>query len=282
MTLSYLNTRILIDGKPIRQYVDDSGKHWVEARDGSIYEIEVKNNSANRVLAVISVDGLNVISGDQAILDPENGYIIDPHSSLKVSGWRTSLEEVKEFIFNFNKQESYSVKLGAGDRNLGVIGVAFYEEKARPVLIWPPVREEHHHHHHHHHGWWYYPYTDTGTWRGGDYTVTCSSTDSSSYTIDGSNLQSSDEPVNVYHSASVDNGPENVLRAQNIDFAAGTSKGDAVESIVTEVEFEAGNLIGTQELYYDSFDNLKKRGIIDVKKKEMPRPFKPSKFCKDI
>jgi len=264
MTLSYLNTRILIDGKPIKTYSDQQGRTWIEARDGSIYEVEIKNNSSNRVLAVISIDGLNVISGETAQLDPEDGYIIQPYSNLKVRGWRISNEEVKEFIFNFNKQESYSVKLGAGDANLGVIGVAFYEEKSRPILFWPPVNKHHHHHHHHHGGWYYSPnwYTTTSNtdWSNDNfYTV--------NMTYDNNELRSSSS----YH-----------VSTENVDFEAGTAMGDLVESSVEEAGFEAGSLVGTQEIYYDSFENLKKRGIINVEKAEMPKPFRQSKFCRDI
>ena len=125
---STTTTRILVNGKPVKIFTDPQGQSWVEAREGSIYEVEVKNNSYNRVLCVASIDGINVISGEEADLQPKDGYIINPYSSLKIKGWRISDDKVKEFLFTFNKDKSYAVKLGAGKANLGVIGIAIFDE----------------------------------------------------------------------------------------------------------------------------------------------------------
>ncbi len=100
-----LQTRILIyskDGvnlKPIKIYKDENGKNWVEAKNNTKFVIEVKNNLYRDILAVVSVDGLSVISGKQASLEHKNGYVISPYSNLKIKGWRTSLENVREFGF---------------------------------------------------------------------------------------------------------------------------------------------------------------------------------------
>lgn len=132
-------SRILIyakDGvnmKPIKMYCDEQGRNWVEARNNTKFVIEVKNNLYRNILAVVSVDGLSVISGAQASLDNKNGYVVSPYSNIKIKGWRTSLDSVREFVFTSNKKQSYSHKLGADESNIGVIGVAIFGEKYKPI-----------------------------------------------------------------------------------------------------------------------------------------------------
>ena len=54
------NVDILVNDKPIRKFPHD-GKLFVEARDGQEYSIRIKNNSHSRILAITSVDGLDVL-----------------------------------------------------------------------------------------------------------------------------------------------------------------------------------------------------------------------------
>lgn len=253
MTLSYLNTRIHANGKPIKHYNDEKGLTWIEARDGSTYEIELKNNSFNRVLAVISVDGINVINGKEAKAEPEDGYIINGHSSIKIKGWRISNDDVKEFVFNFDKNKSYAVKLGASKKNLGVIGVAFFEEQISWTTTYTntlnfPKWTEHQ--------------TGDIKWGTGD------NTGAPYYTVSNNTYSSSDSSASY------------VLRSQGFD--VGTAKGDVVHDSITESYFNNPIFIGFQEIYYDSYANLKKRGIVPEKTDGMPKPFKASRFCPDI
>jgi hypothetical protein len=66
-----------------------------------------------------------------------------------------------------------------------------------------------------------------------------------------------------------------------VDFQAGTAKGKEVDSKVTSTYFNPGRLLTEQTFYYDSYDNLKKRGII-TERKTMPQPFTNSKYCPDL
>jgi hypothetical protein len=257
-TLTNLQTRILVNGKPIKSYYGKS-QHWIEARDGTSYSIEVKNNSGNRVLAVISVDGMNVITGKEAEVEPEDGYVISPYSNLVVDGWRISDDEVKEFIFNFNKEESYAVKLGAGKNNLGVIGIAFYSEKQKTYWSGGVTFRS-----------TGFPGSSGDPWLHPSYT-TCDINDVNGHINDS---------VNIFNCSTTGLEPGIIQSSSCVDFAAGTGKGESVESYVHEVDFDVDKLIGIKSIYYDSFDNLKKRGIIVEDK--MPKPFKSKQFCPDI
>ncbi len=110
------------------------GERWVEGMPGHRYAIRLTNTSGQRVLAVLSVDGVNAVSGETA--SPEQaGYVLEPYQSTEVNGWRKSLEHVAAFEFA-SLQHSYAARTGRPD-NVGVIGVAVFTEKFVPPP--PPV-----------------------------------------------------------------------------------------------------------------------------------------------
>jgi hypothetical protein len=75
-----------------------TGERYVVGTPGHEYAIRIRNDSGQRVLAVTSVDGINVLSGETA--SPEqSGYVIDAGGSVQISGWRTSLERASAFYF---------------------------------------------------------------------------------------------------------------------------------------------------------------------------------------
>src|SRR5689334_17408407 len=65
------------------------GELWVEGRPGARYAIRVRNAQGLRLLAVTSVDGVNVVTGETAALD-QRGYVFEPWSSYDIAGWRKS------------------------------------------------------------------------------------------------------------------------------------------------------------------------------------------------
>src|SRR5580704_5418169 len=72
------------------------GEYWVAGTPGARYAIEIRNRAGGRLLAVTSVDGVNVISGDTAAWD-QTGYVFDPGQDYQISGWRKSNAEVADF-----------------------------------------------------------------------------------------------------------------------------------------------------------------------------------------
>ncbi len=117
---------ILVNGNSTAKYYKD-GKVFIEAKDGSEYEILIKNNSFNKILAVSSVDGLNVLSGEPSC-ENDGGYIINCYDSYRIKGFRYSDEKVGAFEFS-KKENSYaSSKSKEYSINCGVIGVRSYNE----------------------------------------------------------------------------------------------------------------------------------------------------------
>jgi hypothetical protein len=103
-----------------------NGRHYIAGKPGTEYAIRVRNRLGEDVLAVVSVDGVNVVSGETASYD-QGGYILGPHSSFDIKGWRKSLERVAAFYFS-RVEDSYAARTGRPDE-IGVIGVALFKRK---------------------------------------------------------------------------------------------------------------------------------------------------------
>lgn len=102
------------------------GRTYVVGRAGQRYTLFVRNDTGLRFEVVASVDGLDVIDGEPASL-AKRGYLVDPHSSLTIDGFRRSDSTVAAFRFGA-VGDSYAARTGSA-RNVGVIGVAFFAEK---------------------------------------------------------------------------------------------------------------------------------------------------------
>jgi hypothetical protein len=113
------------------------GEYWIAGRPGAKYAVRVRNDSAVRLLAVMSVDGVNVLSGATAGVD-QQGYVFSAGSGYEVTGWRKSQWEVAAFTFT-DAADSYAQRTGR-PANVGVIGVALFRERAppQPAAVTPP------------------------------------------------------------------------------------------------------------------------------------------------
>ena len=116
-------------GRVLPVYWHDGERH-VAGEPGREYEIRLRNRGECRVLAVTSVDGVNVITGRTAS-PAQSGYVLDPWGLVEVDGWRKSMEEVAAFYFTA-LPDSYAARTGRPD-NVGVIGVALFRERVRPM-----------------------------------------------------------------------------------------------------------------------------------------------------
>jgi hypothetical protein len=105
-----------------------AGKRYVVGKPGNEYAVRVRNNGTGRVLAVMSVDGVNVITGDTAA-PLQSGYVLSPYTSYDVAGWRKSMLNTAAFYFTA-LPDSYAARTGRPD-NVGVIGVALFRERTR-------------------------------------------------------------------------------------------------------------------------------------------------------
>jgi hypothetical protein len=115
------------------------GEYWVAGKPGATYSIAIRNRLGERLLAVASVDGVNVVSGATAAWD-QSGYVFGANQGYEITGWRKSDSEVAAFTFT-ESPNSYAERTGR-PANVGVIGVALFRERQPEPVYVPPVMEE--------------------------------------------------------------------------------------------------------------------------------------------
>lgn len=108
---------------------EHEGRLYVAGEPRHQYELRVRNSSADRLLAVTSVDGVNVVTGETAAQE-QSGYVLDARDSVRIEGWRKSLDEVATFYFT-RLADSYAARTGRPN-DVGVIGVALFREYQPP------------------------------------------------------------------------------------------------------------------------------------------------------
>ena len=112
------------------------GQAWVAGTPGHEYLVGIRNHAGNDLLAVASVDGVNVITGQTASAS-QDGYVIPSWDRMEIKGWRKSQGEVASFYFT-SLGDSYAARTDRPN-DVGVMGVALFE-RARPLPL-PPVAQ---------------------------------------------------------------------------------------------------------------------------------------------
>ncbi|PYQ04386.1 MAG: hypothetical protein DMF83_18610 [Acidobacteria bacterium] len=133
-----------VDGRtaPLYPAPDGSGRYYLEAWRGLRYAVRLANRTGERLGVLLTVDGLNAISGERSPAgsrSPGRMYVLYPWDDTVVQGWRTSLEDVRQFTF-VDEERSYATRSGKGGGRLGWIEVEIYRERrpvARPWPYWP-------------------------------------------------------------------------------------------------------------------------------------------------
>lgn len=139
---SLVGVSVEVEGRsaPLYSAVDGSGRFYVEARAGARYAIRLSSRTRERGAVLVSVDGLNVVSGERVydLARRPAGlagrlYVLDPWGETTIRGWRTNLEEVRRFTF-VDERSSYATRSGKSNSKMGWIEVAVFRER-RP-WVW--------------------------------------------------------------------------------------------------------------------------------------------------
>lgn len=120
------------DSGRILPHYPHRGEAWVPGEPGHRYAVRLRNLGAQRVLAVLSVDGVNAVTGQTADTR-QAGYVLEPWQVLEVEGWRKSMDAVAQFVF-VDPAHSYASRTGRAE-NVGVIGIAVFAEKPASAAI---------------------------------------------------------------------------------------------------------------------------------------------------
>lgn len=104
----------------------DAGNYYLQGRAGQAYSLTYRNNSDKIYEIVASVDGVDVLDGSPASRY-NSGYVLNPHDTLVIEGFRKSQNAVASFIFS-KPEDAYAANTPSGAiQNTGVIGTVVYE-----------------------------------------------------------------------------------------------------------------------------------------------------------
>jgi hypothetical protein len=112
------------------------GRNYAVGEPDRRYTIVLRNNTSFRLEVVLSVDGLDVLDGRPASF-AKRGYIMDPRGELEVDGFRQSVDAVAAFRFG-SVRGSYAGRKTGDTRNVGVIGIALFNEIGTNPVPWTP------------------------------------------------------------------------------------------------------------------------------------------------
>ncbi len=120
------------------------GQLYVVGTPGNEYSVMLRNRTGADLLSVLSVDGVNAVSGQTAAPD-QTGYVFAARQNAEIRGWRKDLERTAAFYFT-SLADSYAARTGR-PANVGVIGVAVFRRRVDPPPLTfaprtaPPVAE---------------------------------------------------------------------------------------------------------------------------------------------
>ncbi len=220
------------------------GQTYVLGNHNTRYQVRVHNHSGQRVEAVVTVDGRDVVSGDVGDYKHQRGYIVPPYGQVTIEGFRKNLSNVATFRFT-TPGDSYSARRGT-PQHVGVVGVAVFREKQRPVVRQPIRRPQR--------DFWGYK----GGAAGGDLDDAVAE-----HAPASPSATRGDAPVEAEArgKASADEYAPRRRRSKN---NLGTRYGETRHSAVEEVPFERRHASAPDQLlaiYYDNARGLQARGI---------------------
>lgn len=224
------------------------GQQYIVGQPGHRYTLSLRNNTAERLMAVVSIDGVNVITGETASTS-QSGYVLDPWQQTEIKGWRKSLRQSAEFYFT-SLPNSYAGRTGRPN-NVGVIGVAVFRERAPPVVFHNQLNRD-----------------DAGPYE-----------ESEAADMAGAAAPATESMARPNAAA-----PAGRAKSAQAEKKLGTGHGQRRYDPVSYTDFERAQTSPNQvvSIYYDSYQTLVKRGIVPQRRARHvePDPF-PSDFVPD-
>ena len=218
------------------------GRAYVVGKPGNEYQVVVRNRHGGDLLAVASVDGVNVLSGQTASAS-QGGYVVSPWERLDIKGWRKSMGETAAFYFT-SLGDSYAARTGR-PANVGVIGVALFQ-RAAPRYYPEPQPQD---------GWG--PRSENGA------------------------RERSDSAGSLAKRAAPSAEGMPPPPAAQAPLGTGHGRREESQARYTEFERATSEPVETIAIYYDSYRNLVAQGVLSsYAGAREPQPF-PSGFVPD-
>ena len=217
------------------------GKPYVVGRPGNEYQVVVRSRSGEDLLTVMSVDGVNVVTGETA--NPRQaGYVLSPWQETRIAGWRKSMAETAAFYFT-SLPDSYAARTGRPD-NVGVIGVAIFQRMIPPYQ--PPT-----------------PYSQNAPWERDD----------------AARNERHDAPAAAGSAARESSAMKRVQPGAPLGTGHGRRESSPTHQV--DFERRTHEPVETIAIYYDSYRNLVAQGVLSAPSAmRNPNPF-PTRFVPD-
>ncbi|HTE16731.1 MAG TPA: hypothetical protein VK642_16800 [Burkholderiales bacterium] len=265
---------------PIHQH---NGRYYVVGKPGNEYQIRVANRARQEILSVVSVDGVNAVSGETANW-AQTGYVLGNYQAFDIRGWRKSMDRIAAFYFT-EHQNSYAARTGRPN-NVGVIGVAVFRKKYEPpVRIEPPVppvrpwprlysRSDSP-----------FPQSSDGAPGAAPMDSERAAAASAAPATRAAPAQESAATSAMQDRASGYGAPSELARVPQKSTTLGTGHGRSEESRITYTNFERASSSPAEiiTIHYDTYENLLAQGVINqppVYARPAPVPF-PGQFAPD-
>lgn len=221
------------------------GRYYVVGKPGNEYQVTIRNRQSADIMTVVSVDGVNAVSGETAHWS-QTGYVFGAGASYAISGWRKSLQHVARFYFT-ELENSYAARSGRPE-NVGVIGVAVFRRKSEPAVGIGGMRER--------------------------------QRDAHRLESAGPNAPADSMADNATEKSIRQPATSSPLPAER---SLGTGHGVSEQAPVRYTNFERASASPDEviTLYYDSYRNLQAQGVIRSPAIARPAPF-PGQFVPDL
>jgi len=139
-----VDVQVQVDGRgtaPLYTAPGRFDRSYFQAFEGKNYSLVLRNNTNRRVGVLIAVDGLNVIDGNRSSMSRhEPMYVLDPNERAVIRGWRTSLDQVRRFVF-VDEERSYAERTNQANGDMGWIRVLAFREQQPFWNQGPKIRQ---------------------------------------------------------------------------------------------------------------------------------------------
>lgn len=124
-------TITIIAGERALPVINHAGRNFVEAPASGDFALRLHNPTGARLLAVVAVDGKNILDGSDARPDGV-GYVLNPYQTSVIPGWSRGTEKAANFTFTA-AGASYTAQMGT-PQSVGTVAMAVYRESVRHVM----------------------------------------------------------------------------------------------------------------------------------------------------
>ena len=223
-----------------------AGRYYVAGTPGNEYQLTIRNQQPGDIMTVVSVDGINAVSGETADWN-QTGYVFGPNTGYSIKGWRKSLQRVARFFFTA-LDDSYAARTGR-PANVGVIGIAVFRRKSEPAISLGRMSED--------------------------------KRDAGRDSAPRAEVQGAPAERAAGNAAEATRGAA-ASPPQAADKALGTGHGASETAPVRYTGFERASSSPDEviTIYYDSYRNLLAQGVIRAPNLARPTPF-PGQFVPD-